>query len=158
MMVTRLTGRRFLFGLIGFFAIVFAVNGLFVYLALDTWSGLDVDNSFVQGISFEEEIQEAHEWKVEIDPKDLGNNTVRIDVEIARVDGGTASPYSMDAEVRRPASANDDQDVTLTEIAPRRYVAEVSLAGRGQWQIRVRGRNEDKAVLFRADKRLYLKP
>lgn len=157
-MVRQLTGRRFLFGLIGLFGIVFAVNGLFIYLALDTWSGLDVDNSFVQGISFEEEIHEAHEWKVEIDPKDLGSDTVRIDVEIARVDGRAVSPYSMDAEVRRPASANDDQDVTLTEIGPRHYRAEVSLAGRGQWQIRVRGRNEDKALLFRADKRLYLKP
>jgi nitrogen fixation protein FixH len=157
-MVRQLSGRQFLFGLIGAFAVVFAVNGLFIYLALDTFSGLDIDNSFVQGISFEEEIQEAHEWKVEIDPTDLGKNVVRINVEIARVDGRPASPYSMDAEVRRAVAANNDQDITLTETTPRHYVGEVALAGRGQWQIRVRGRNEDKAILFRADKRLYLKP
>lgn len=158
MMVTPLTGRGFLFGLIAAFAVVFAVNGLFIYLALDTFSGLDIDNSFVQGLSFEEDIKEAHEWKVEIDPKDMGNDHVRIDVEIKRIDGRQASPYSMDAEVRRPAVATYDQDVALREVGPRHYVADVDLAGRGQWQIRVRGRNQDKAVLFRADKRLYLKP
>lgn len=158
MMITRVTGRGFLFGLIAVFAVVFAVNGLFIYLALDTWSGLDIDNSFVQGLSFEEDIQEAHEWKVEIDSKEQGANHVRIDVEIKRIDGGTTMPYSIDAEIRRPAVATQDQDVLLRQIGPRHYVAEVDLAGRGQWQIRVRGRNQDKAVLFRADKRLYLKP
>ena len=158
MMVTKLTGKHVLLSLIGFFGVIFAVNGAFIYYAAKSWTGLDIDNSFVQGLSFEEDIKEAHEWKVEIDPKDMGNDHVRIDVEIKRIDGRQASPYSMDAEVRRPAVATYDQDVALREIGPRHYVADVDLAGRGQWQIRVRGRNQDKAVLFRADKRLYLKP
>ena len=157
-MPTRLTGWHVLLALIGFFAAIFAVNGAFVYYALESWSGLDVDNSFVQGLSFEEDIREAHEWRVEIDSHELGDNRIRLAVVIERVDGRTVSPHSLDAEIRRPASANQDQDLALTETAPRHYTGEAMLSGRGQWQIRVRGRADDNAILFRADKRLYLKP
>ena len=158
MMVTKLTGKHVLLSLIGFFGVIFAVNGAFIYYAAKSWTGLDIDNSFVHGLSFEEDIQEAHEWKVEIDPKDLGNDVVRLNVIIERIDGKSGTPYSMDAEVRRPVVANYDQDIQLTRTAARHYVGDVQVAGRGVWQIRVRGRNQDKAVLFRADKRLFLKP
>ena len=83
---------------------------------------------------------------------------VRLNVIIERIDGKSGTPYSMDAEVRRPVVANYDQDIQLTRTAARHYVGDVQVAGRGVWQIRVRGRDQDKAVLFRADKRLFLKP
>ena len=154
-MVTKLTGKHVLFGLFGFFGVIFAVNGAFIYYAVESWTGLDIDNSFVHGLSFEEDIQEAHEWKVEIDPKDLGNDIVRLNVIIERIDGKSSTPYSMDAEVRRPAVANYDQDIQLTRTGARHYVGDVQVAGRGVWQIRVRGRDQDKAVLFRADKNSF---
>jgi nitrogen fixation protein FixH len=157
-MVTKLTGKHVLLGLIGFFGVIFAVNGAFIYYAVESWTGLDIDNSFIHGLSFEEDIQEAHEWKVEIDPKDLGNDVVRLNVIIERIDGKSSVPDSIDAEVRRPAVANYDQDIELTRTGARHYVGEVHVAGRGIWQVRVRGRDQSKAVLFRADKRLFLKP
>jgi nitrogen fixation protein FixH len=158
MTTTPLTGKHVLLTLIGFFGVIFAINGAFVYYALESWSGLDIDNSFIHGLSFEEDVREAHDWRVEIDPEELGGNRVRLNVAIERADGRTISPYAMDAEVRRPAVDVFDQHIELAQQGPHRYVGEVTLAGRGQWQIRVRGRNEQQAVLFRADKRLYLKP
>ena len=158
MMEAKLNGKKVLLWLIGFFGVIFAVNGAFIYYAVESWTGLDIDNSFVHGLSFEEDIQEAHEWKVEIDPKDLGRNLVRLNVINERIDGKSSVPYSMDAEVRRPAVANYDQHIELTRTGARHYTGEVQVAGRGIWQIRVRGRDQDKAVLFRADKRLFLKP
>ncbi len=158
MMDWKLNGKHILAGLIGFFAIIFAVNGAFIYYALESWTGLDIDNSFVHGLSFEEDIQEAHEWKVEIDPEDLGNDKASLSVIIERVDGKSATPYSIDAEIRRPAVTGYDQDIELRQIGPRHYVGEIQVAGPGQWQIRVRGRDQSKAVLFRADKVMFLKP
>ncbi len=157
-MTPKLTGKHILLYLFGFFGVVFAVNGAFIYYALHSWSGLDIDHSFVRGLSFEEDIKEAHEWKVEIDPEDLGNDRIRLNVIIERVDGRTVSPHSVEAEVRRPAVAKYDQNVQLRETSPRHYVADVTVAGKGIWQIRVRGRDGGQAILFRADERYFLKP
>jgi len=158
MMPTRLTGKHVLLTLFGFFGVIFAVNGAFIYYAMESWTGLDIDNSFIRGLSFEEDIQEAHEWKVEIDPEEIASGRVRLTVLIERIDGRSALPYSLDAEIRRPAVDRYDQRIELAPQDAHRYVGQIDLSGRGQWQIRVRGRDENQAVLFRADKRLYLKP
>ena len=42
----RITGRMVLVGLLTFFGVVFAVNGVFVYFALDSWPGLTTEAAY----------------------------------------------------------------------------------------------------------------
>ena len=46
----RWTGWTVLFALLGFFGVIFAVNGLMVYEALSTLSGVDTDSAYQAGL------------------------------------------------------------------------------------------------------------
>ena len=50
-MTTRpLTGKTVLIGFLAFFGLIFAVNGAFVYFALDSWPGLRYDSAAEAGL------------------------------------------------------------------------------------------------------------
>jgi nitrogen fixation protein FixH len=59
------TGRNFLFGLLGFFAVLITVNTIFVYSALSTHRGTVVENPYEVGLHFNDVIKEAQRRKVE---------------------------------------------------------------------------------------------
>lgn len=55
----ELTGRIVLTWLVGFFAVVFAVNGVMAVAAISTFSGLDSDSPYQAGLAFDAEIAAA---------------------------------------------------------------------------------------------------
>ena len=66
----ELTGRAVLYWLIGFFAIVFVVNGVLVQAATSTFRGMETGSSYQAGLIFRQEIssaerQEALHWQIE---------------------------------------------------------------------------------------------
>ena len=66
----ELTGRAVLYWLIGFFAIVFVVNGVLVQAATSTFRGMETGSSYQAGLVFRQEIssaerQDALHWQVE---------------------------------------------------------------------------------------------
>ena len=55
----RITGRMVLVGLLTLFGVVFAVNGVFVYFALDSWPGLATEAAYEQGLAHDQSLAEA---------------------------------------------------------------------------------------------------
>ena len=65
-----ITGRKVLWMLLGFFGVMMAVNGIFVYLALSSFSGLETVNAYVKGLDYNATLrrgaaQKALGWQVE---------------------------------------------------------------------------------------------
>ena len=65
----ELTGRAVLLWLVGFFAVVFAVNGVLVQAATSTFRGLETGSSYQAGLIFRQEVtsaerQDALHWQV----------------------------------------------------------------------------------------------
>jgi nitrogen fixation protein FixH len=55
----RLTGRMVLLCLVGFFGVVFGVNGILVHEALSTFGGVDTDSAYQAGRKFEQDVAMA---------------------------------------------------------------------------------------------------
>ena len=65
----ELTGKHVLFWFLGFFALVFAVNGALVKAATSTFGGVETSSSYKAGLMFKQDIaaaeqQDALNWRV----------------------------------------------------------------------------------------------
>ena len=56
-MARELTGAHVLAGLFAFFGVMLAANGVFVYVATTTFSGLSTDDAYRKGLSYNETIR-----------------------------------------------------------------------------------------------------
>src|SRR5512146_2690337 len=66
----ELTGKHVLLCLLGFFGVVFAVNGVLVRAATSTFGGVETSSSYKAGLLFEQEVakaerQDARRWQVD---------------------------------------------------------------------------------------------
>ncbi|RYH07423.1 FixH family protein [Tropicimonas sp. IMCC6043] len=127
-----LTGRKVLFFTVGAFGVVIAVNVTMAYLAVGTFPGLEVKNSYVASQSFDADraAQEALGWTAEAGVAD-GVLTIAFT-------GRTGYPVevaSIDATVGRPTQVKDD---VTPDFAYRNgtFTAPVDLEP-GRWDIRM---------------------
>ena len=66
-----IAGRHVLWGLIGFFGVIFAVNAIFVYAAEETFSGGDTSDPYRKGLDYNATLRAAERqaergWQTEI--------------------------------------------------------------------------------------------
>lgn len=154
----KLRGWHVLAMLIGFFGVIFAVNGVFVFQALKSFPGEDVRKSYVQGINYNETLEErraqaALGWRAAI-----GIDEELLVVELTREDGGQLTGKAMIGELRRTIDDEDDRAVVFRSVGAGRYVAEVGALAPGEWRIRVQvleGENADR-LAFAAYKTLIV--
>src|SRR5271169_6319879 len=113
----RWTGRSVLLTLVGFFGVVFAVNGVMIYEALSTLSGVDTDSAYQAGRMYEREVamakaQDERRWQVDAKVTPTRDGT-RLD--IFAHDGAGQPLGGMDASVvlERPTDRRLDRYVTL---------------------------------------------
>ncbi len=135
-----ITGRHVLFGVLGFFGVIFAANGALVYFAIDSWPGLDVEGAYERGLNYNDTLQAAERqrklnWRSRVTVTDGPRQTVR--VYITGGDGNPVSGLSVAAAIRRPATEGSDQRLSLNETAPGIYSAAVSLPLAGIWRVAV---------------------
>ena len=66
-----LRGRHVLLGLVGFFGLIFLVNGIFAYYAIATFGGGDTSDPYRKGLNYNETVAEAARdaelgWKAQL--------------------------------------------------------------------------------------------
>jgi nitrogen fixation protein FixH len=158
---TRITGRHVLFGLLGFFGLVFAANGAFIFLALDSFSGLSTENAYQRGLDYNEtlraaETQRALGWRVAVTSEALGAGRHRIAVDFLDKRGAPLDDLAVDGSLRRPTQDGQDRPIALARVAPGRYAVDVSLPLAGQWDLVLAARSP-AGWTYRLEERLWLK-
>ncbi|MEH6695236.1 MAG: FixH family protein [Hyphomonas sp.] len=136
-----LKGHHVLFWLMGFFGLMFVVNGVFLWAALTSFPGEDVHHSYLQGIHFNDrlsaqEYQEKMGWRGEIGL--LANDDG--DVLVCRILGadGSALPAGpVTAEIRRAATQNSDIILILEPVGAGEYRAALPVLSEGAWHVAV---------------------
>lgn len=126
------TGRHMAMLAIGFFGVVISVNIGMAVVSQVSWTGLVVDNSYVESQEFETKRlahldQVAAGWASALTVSDGILRLVIADAAGKPVDLGTVT-----ALVNRPVGGHDDQQLTLTRAADGSYTAPVTLAD-GVW-------------------------
>ncbi|MDG1021253.1 MAG: FixH family protein [Emcibacteraceae bacterium] len=134
------TGKRILAWFIGFFLVVFTASGIMTYFALNTWTGLETEDSYVKGLNYNKEIENARVqnesvWNVSIAqmPETVDG---RFEVQITRPDE-SFPPTQVKATFIRTVIEGYDQEVTLSHLGNGLYGAPVKLPLIGQWDVLV---------------------
>lgn len=136
------TGRRVLASFIGFFGIVFAVNGYFVYAALSTFDGVEVEGAYQKGRAYNHLLERMDEqrrigWTAAIatDPAPAGGT--RLSVVFAGADGAPLNGLEVEGLFWRPVAAGEDQRLPLAETRAGTYETVFNLAHDGNWLVRI---------------------
>ncbi len=156
----RMTGRTVLAWLIGFFLVIFAANGAFIYLALSSWTGVEVESSYKAGQAYQGEIdaanaQNARAWQVDarLERDAAGLATIRL--EARDRNGAPLSGLTFNALLERPTHRADDRSVMLAESETGVYVGTLENLARGQWDMRLEG-DDTTGVVFRSRNRVFV--
>ncbi len=130
-----LTGRRVFAMLLGFFLLVFAVNGVFIYFSLSSHPGTTARDAYREGLDYNRVLenaarQQALGWRAQILDED---GTVRLVLQDAA--GAAVAGLAGTAQVGRPASDSEDRILDTAETAPGRYEAAGPPLGLGRWKV-----------------------
>lgn len=147
----ELTGRAVLLWFLGFFGVVFAVNGVLVQAATSTFRGMETGSSYKAGLLFKADLESAHRqealhWQVGGKlSRDRAGEAV-LDISARDAQGAALAGLTAVARLAHPADANLDQTVTLHGTGPGAFRGEAKAAP-GQWELIV--------DLFRGDERQF---
>jgi nitrogen fixation protein FixH len=145
--------------LCGIFAVFLIANGVMLYFATRSWTGLATDNAYEKGLAYNAaiaaaETQAALGWQVEV-TAGLGAETAAwVEVAVTDREGRPVVAEQVRARFVRPTHVGYDRDAALTAYDAGRYRGEVELPLAGQWDLRVR--IEHAGGVYRADRRVVL--
>jgi nitrogen fixation protein FixH len=147
--VRPITGRKVLYGMLAFFGVIFAVNGAFVFFALDSWPGLSSNRAYEDGIKYNITLDAARSqqtlgWKSSIVLKQDGGFVVRFYDK----DGSSLTGLDVMVQFVRPAYEGDDRKFSLVELKSGVYSSTVKDLERGQWKVELRARKDEKTRFF----------
>jgi nitrogen fixation protein FixH len=146
---------------VGFMLVVFAVNGTLIYFAEHTFSGLDTEKYYEEGVQYNAVMKDgaasaALGWTAKTEVQSSGDSR-RLHIWITDKRGLPVTGIDVSVHVARPTSTAFDQLVTLvpssTEIGV--YVADLHLPAPGVWDLRISATG--KASPWQTTQRLFVK-
>lgn len=130
------------------FVIVAAVNGVFIYFASVSWTGLQTEDAYEKGLAYNATIdaakaQEKLGWKASVSFDALGENGGRLTVDLADRDGAPIDGASVHGLAVRPTREGLDQEINLAAVGRGRYAADIELPLPGVWDIKLSARRDN---------------
>ena len=130
-----------------------------VYFALDTWTGLSTENSYVKGLNYNREIESARAqassgWSVKITDQPMLTEG-RFEVTIERPQN-SVPPVEVTATFIRTVTEGYDQQVILKNVGDGVYAAPIKLPLKGQWEILVVVKSQNN-LIYKLEDRILVK-
>lgn len=128
----ELTGRGVLMITVGAFSVIIGVNLVMAYVAIDTFPGLEVRNSYVasQGYNDRQARQRALGWTTDAD---LTGGQLRL--QINNANGSAAAVSDLQVTLGRPTTEREDFSPEL-RFEDGAYVADVDV-DYGNWNLHI---------------------
>lgn len=119
------------------FALVVAVNGVMIWFAVGSFSGLYTSNPRDRGLRYnavvaEQQSRDALGWR--IDTNWRADND-RIEVSVFDAAGQPLTGARVFVEFVRPVEKRSPLGVAMAEIGSGRYASSVTLPARGNWEL-----------------------
>ena len=147
----ELTGRAVLLWLIGFFGIVFVVNGFMANAAISTFAGVETESSYKAGQMFEHEValakvQDALHWRVngKLNLDRVGEAV--LDMTVRDAQGQPVGGLTADARLWHPADSRRDHVIPMQKTGSGAFHGEAH-AQSGRWELIV--------DFYRGSKRMF---
>ena len=158
-----LKGHHVLFWLLGFFGLMFVVNGVFLWAALSSFPGEDVRHSYLQGLQFNKTIaslehQEDMAWKAELGLVEAPDGDVLV-ARILDADGLALPSRNVTAELRRSATQDSDIVLDMQPVGSGEYRAALPVLAKGAWHVALNAEiaDDDGGTEFKASKVVMVK-
>ncbi len=126
--------------IVAFFAVIFAVNGFFIYKAVSGFDGLVEDNYYEKGLHYNDALMQAKRmgWKIELsfmhDLKTVAANKAKVVIfDKAGIPVGGAKVKLI---LRRPTTDRFDKELELVPSGCA-YHGVVSIPVSGLWDMKV---------------------
>lgn len=154
-----LEGRHVLICLLAFFGIIFAVNGVFLYQALSTYTGVVSAEPYRKGLHYNDRIeaerrQDALGWRETLTLAPSG----ALSIALADSGGLPVRALEVTAVVGRPSTSASDKRIRLGEVESGRYVAPLGALEPGAWLVNIEASEPGNAApIYRLRKRLWHK-
>jgi len=131
------TGRRVLILLCAFFAVIFAVDFGFMYVAIKTHPG-EVEGSYAKGVAYNQTLarvaaQEKLGWQTSLTASRAQDGTTDLVFAVQDRAGAPVDRLQVMAVLDRPATEQDDLAVTFAPEGGGRYRARLNLPLAGNW-------------------------
>ncbi|MDA1099285.1 MAG: FixH family protein [Proteobacteria bacterium] len=161
-----MTGRKALAMLLGFFAVILVVNGIFLYFALSSFSGLSTENAYVKGLNFNRTLargrtQQAAGWQVTATAtQTVPGRQLVLHVRVEDRHGRPLEDLNLSGQLRRPTHQASDLALAFAAAGNGDYRAVTGAMPPGQWDLRLLAQAGDRAhdgIDYRWRKRLWLK-
>ena len=157
----QITGKHVFLMIAGFFLIIFAANGVLVYYALDSWSGLETENPYQKGIAYNQDIAKARDqekagYSVSIKITPSPERVIGMKITALNRDGQPLTGKKLKVKLVRPAKEGFDQVPRIYENSPGEYSGQVQLPLPGIWDIKLDVYDGDKH-LYRSKSRIEVK-
>ena len=158
---TRFNGRQAALLVVGFFAVVIAVNALMAWLAITSHPGLSSADAYREGRTHNQTLaaaaaQRARGWRVQDRFETGGEGTVR--VAVSGQDRGEQVLRGLTGEVdfRHPFKADWDRRLVLRAGSDGELRGTVTLPAVGRWHIRLH-LVDGGGRIFRRDREVTVK-
>lgn len=151
------TGWHFLACMLAFFAVIFTVNGIFLYNALKSHPGEYVEKSYLQGLNYNQTL-EARAAQSELGwTAQVGIESGDLVARMADANGAALPALEVSVLMRMPANRDNDTDIAMSAAPGGDYVGDIAqvLPGKYTAYITAREPGRDDAV-FQAQKTLYV--
>ena len=156
-----LTGTHVLMMILGFFGVVFAVNGAFLYSALSTYTGVVSVEPYVKGLKYNDRIaaderQTRLGWTTSLEAGMDG----RIVISVSGEDKRPLDHLTVTASLGRPSTNRLDRQLALSAIGDGRYAVDAGRLEAGAWLVSAEIRSKDYGPdpVYRLRRRVWLKP
>lgn len=145
-------GKKVLLAFLAFFGVVFTADGIMIYLGATSQDGLVEENYYQKGITYNDVIQAKKRqaelgWDFALNPP-TKTGAHPLEVKLTDGEGKPLSGLQVAASLRRPAQAGYDQALTLVEVSPGTYRADVSLPLQGLWDLKAQVRDAENQATF----------
>ena len=135
----ELTGGMVLVLLLGFFGVIFAVNGVLVHQALSTFAGVETESSYSAGQSFEREVaraeaQDARHWRIAGEVARGADGTALLDIVARDADGAALAGLDALVTFERPTDRRLDRTMTVSADGAGHFRGRAAIAA-GQWDL-----------------------
>ena len=147
----EITGKHVLLCFLGFFGLIFAVNGVLVKAATSTFGGVETSSSYKAGLMFKQDIaaaeqQDALHWRVDGRIARNASGSAILDISAHNDKGSPLTGIGAKARLAHPADERLDHIVALDRVGPGQFHGEAE-AHAGQWELII--------DLFRDDVRMF---
>jgi nitrogen fixation protein FixH len=153
------TGRQVLVTVVAFFAAIFLMNGVLIYWAVATSSGLVASEPYRKGLHYNERIaagerQSQLGWSDKLEVTRDGSMVLLLTDKAGR----PVSGLKVETILGRPATSREDIRTTMVEVAPGRYEAHTAALAAGTWLVALEARDHSTDPIYRIRRRIWLMP